>query len=147
MTGSALLIGIMLVPLIVTVGVIALHPHPNAREGLTVLGGLLLFGLVATLAAGIDFANPPTLLIAEPIPGLALQLTPEPLGILFALIASLLWPVTSVYAIGYMRGNREGHQTRFYAAFAVSIGAAMGIALAGNLLTLFLFYEVRSVAP
>ena len=146
MTGSALLIGIMVVPLVVTAGVIALHRYPNVREGLTVLGGLLLFGLVATLASGIDFANPPTLLLAEPIPGLALQLTPEPLGILFALIASLLWPVTSVYAIGYMRGNREGHQTRFYAAFAVSIGAAMGIALAGNLLTLFLFYEVLSVA-
>ena len=66
--------------------------------------------------------------------------------VLFALVASLLWPVTSVYALGYMRAHHETNQTRFYAAFAVSIGAAMGIALAGNLLTLFMFYEVLSVA-
>jgi multicomponent Na+:H+ antiporter subunit D len=40
-----------------------------------------------------------------------------------------------------MRGNAETHQTRFYVCFALAIAAAMGVALAGNLLTLYLFYE------
>jgi multicomponent Na+:H+ antiporter subunit D len=33
------------------------------------------------------------------------------------------------------------HQTRFFACFALAICAALGVALAGNLLTLYLFYE------
>jgi multicomponent Na+:H+ antiporter subunit D len=41
-----------------------------------------------------------------------------------------------------MRGHHEIHQTRFFACFAIAIGAALGIAFAKNLLTLFLFYEV-----
>jgi multicomponent Na+:H+ antiporter subunit D len=65
---------------------------------------------------------------------------------LFALVASLLWPITTVYAVGYMRAHHEQNQTRFYTAFAVSIAATMCIALAGNMLTLFVFYEVLSVA-
>jgi len=65
---------------------------------------------------------------------------------LFALVASGLWIVTSLYSIGYMRGHAEAHQTRFYVCFAVSICAAMGVALAGNLLTLFLFYEVLTLS-
>ncbi len=146
MSNTTLLTLIMLLPPLVAVGVIATRRSPNLRETVTVLGGFALFALVATLAMGLDWDAPGRLVIAEPLPGLALQLTPEPLGILFALIASLLWPVTSVYAIGYMRAHHEKNQTRFYAAFAVSIGAAMGIALAGNLFTLFVFYEILSIA-
>jgi multicomponent Na+:H+ antiporter subunit D len=65
---------------------------------------------------------------------------------LFALVASGLWVVTSIYSIGYMRAHHEQHQTRFYVCFAVTLAAAMGIAFADNLLTLFIFYEVMTLA-
>lgn len=68
------------------------------------------------------------------------------LGMLFALVASSLWIVTSLYAIGYMRGLHEPSQTRFFAFFAVSLCATLGVAFAGNLLTLYLFYEMLSLA-
>jgi multicomponent Na+:H+ antiporter subunit D len=45
-----------------------------------------------------------------------------------------------------MRGNHETHQTRFYFFFAVSIAAAQGVALAANLFTLFIFYEVLTLS-
>ena len=146
MTAQTLLGAILLLPLLVALGVVLTGRHPNLRDAITVGGGVVLFALVATLAGTLDSGAAPTLLLAEPVAGLALQLTPEPLGLMFALIASLLWPVTSVYAVGYMRGNREDNQTRFYAAFAIAIGAAMGIALAGNLFTLFVFYELLSIS-
>jgi multicomponent Na+:H+ antiporter subunit D len=44
-----------------------------------------------------------------------------------------------------MRGNDEGHQTRFYVCFALAIASAIGVALAGNLLTLYLFYEALTL--
>jgi multicomponent Na+:H+ antiporter subunit D len=50
-----------------------------------------------------------------------------------------------VYSIGYMRGNAEQHQTRFYVCFALAIAAALAIAFAANLFTLFLFYEVLTL--
>ncbi|MCG7907685.1 MAG: monovalent cation/H+ antiporter subunit D family protein, partial [Candidatus Thiodiazotropha taylori] len=61
-------------------------------------------------------------------------------------IGGILWLVTSIYAIGYMRGHNEQNQTRFFAAFAVSIAATMGIAFSANLFTLFLFYELLTLS-
>jgi multicomponent Na+:H+ antiporter subunit D len=141
-----LLIWIPLVPLLAACGVVAARGNPNLREGVSIGAGVILFLLVAGLAASIDWQAPPTLVIATPVAGLSLALTPEPLGMLFALVASLLWPITTVYAVGYMRAHHEQNQTRFYTAFAVSIAAAMCIALAGNMFTLFVFYEVLSVS-
>lgn len=65
---------------------------------------------------------------------------------LFACIASFLWIVTSVYSIGYMRGNDEQHQTRFYICFAIAISSVMGLAFSANMFTLFIFYEVLTLS-
>jgi len=84
--------------------------------------------------------------IAEPLPGLAIRFEVEALGMLFALVASVLWLVTSIYAIGYMRKHDEKNQTRFYTMFAIAIGSTLGIAFAGNLFTLFLWYELLTIS-
>jgi multicomponent Na+:H+ antiporter subunit D len=146
LSAGALLPWIFALPFITAVGVLATGRWPNLREAVSLGAGVLQFILVALLVAGWSAETTPTLVLAEPIPGLALALTPEPLGLLFALVASFLWPITTLYAVGYMRGHGEKNQTRFYTAFAVSIGAAMGIALAGDMLTLFVFYEVLTLA-
>jgi multicomponent Na+:H+ antiporter subunit D len=146
MSASQLLPLILLLPFVTAIGVAATGRNPNLRETVTVVSGVLLFLLVAGLAASVDWADAPRLVLAEPVAGITLALSPEPLGVMFALVAGFLWPVTSIYAIGYMRAHHEENQTRFYAAFAVSIGAAMGIALAANMFTLFVFYELLTVA-
>ena len=48
--------------------------------------------------------------------------------------------------IGYMRGNKENKQTRFYTCFALALAATMGVAFAANLFTLFLFYEMLTLS-
>ena len=88
---------------------------------------------------------PLDLVLVEVIPGIPLGLRVEPLGLLFALVASFLWIVTTLYSIGYMRGHHEENQTRFFAFFAISIAAAMGVAFSANLFTLFAFYEVLTL--
>ncbi len=80
------------------------------------------------------------------VPGLPLSFRLDSLGITFALLASGLWLVTTLYANGYARADDLRNRKRFFAAFAASIGAAMGIAFAGNLLTFFLFYEALTLA-
>jgi multicomponent Na+:H+ antiporter subunit D len=79
-------------------------------------------------------------------PAVALALRADALGALFALLASGLWIVTTVYSIGYMRAEREHAQTRYFAAFALSLFATIGLALSANLLTFYMFYEILTVA-
>lgn len=118
----------------------------NLREAVSVVTAAVLFIVIFRLyqdmvATGEQHA----VQIAEPINGLSITLSTEPLGILFALVCSFLWIVTSVYSIGYMRGHHHKHQTRFYICFALSIGAAMGVALSANLFSLFIFYEMLTL--
>jgi multicomponent Na+:H+ antiporter subunit D len=84
--------------------------------------------------------------VIELFPGLGLNFEVEPLGVLFALVASFLWIITSIYAIGYMRGHNEANQTRFFCCFALAICSVMAICFSGNLLTLFVFYEVLTLS-
>ncbi len=123
-----------------------LGKRPNLRETGTILVGLATFTSVASLTPAVLGGARPGVEWLEVLPGLAIGFRLEPLGMLFALIASGLWVVTSVYSIGYMRGHQEENQTRYYIAFAVSIFGALGVALAGNMFTLFIFYEVLTLA-
>jgi multicomponent Na+:H+ antiporter subunit D len=119
---------------------------PNVREGVTLAATLALAWVVWSLLPGVLDGHRAELELFEMLPGLAIVLRAEPLGMLFAALASTLWIVNSIYSIGYMRGNNEHHQTRFYVCFAVALSAAMGVAFAGNLLTLFIFYEVLTLS-
>ena len=82
----------------------------------------------------------------EILPGLTIGFSIEPLGLLFALLASTLWITATPYAIGYMTHGGYSNLGRFFACYAIALGAAAGIAFSDNLLTLFLFYEILSVS-
>ena len=143
---TAILVAICL-PLAVAVGiVVAGRVSDNLRESVTLAGaaGLawVVWGLLPELFAG----QRPEVVLSEPLPGLFIAFRVEPLGMLFAALASALWIVNSVYSIGYMRGNNEENQTRFYTCFALALAATMGIAFAANLFTLFLFYELLTLS-
>lgn len=79
-------------------------------------------------------------------PGLTLALAADPAGLLFALVAAVLWGATSVYAAGYLEAVEDRAPARFYALLAVCLAAAVAIALAANLVTFVVAYEVLSVA-
>jgi multicomponent Na+:H+ antiporter subunit D len=135
----------ILIPALGAAVIAACHRRPNVREAVSLASAAGLFACVASLSGEVLSGARPALVLGEILPGLALAFELEPLGLLFALIASGLWFVSGVYSIGYMRGNGERHQTRFYVCFALAIAGAIGVALAGNLLTLYLFYEVLTL--
>jgi multicomponent Na+:H+ antiporter subunit D len=80
------------------------------------------------------------------LPGIALALRVDAMGMLFACGASLLWVLTSFYSVGYMRTLQEHAQTRYFCCFALALSATIGAAFAANLFTLFLFYEGLTLA-
>ncbi|MEZ5536739.1 MAG: monovalent cation/H+ antiporter subunit D family protein [Thiolinea sp.] len=136
----------LLVPLLGVAGILLLRRSPNLREGVTLLISLILMLIVLGLLPAVLAGEQPELTLLSMLPGLDIAFKVEPLGMIFAGVAAILWPVASLYSIGYMRGNHEKHQTRFYVFFAIAIAAAMGIAFAANLVTLFIFYEVLTLS-
>jgi multicomponent Na+:H+ antiporter subunit D len=132
----------MLLPVAGACVLLLLGKWPNAREATTLVTGALTFWFVRGLLPYMREGARPRLDVLEVIPGIELAFEVEPLGLLFALVASFLWIVTTLYAIGYMRGHHEKNQTRFYFFFAIAIAAAIGVAFSANLFTLFTFYEV-----
>jgi len=132
---------------IITAGLIAITGrNPNLRESVTLTTCLIVLYFTFNLYTGVKQGETISVTWWQMLPGLELSFTIDSLGILFALIASFLWLVTTIYAIGYMRGHNEENQTRFYACFAIAIGSVMGIAFADNLFTLFIFYEVLTLS-
>lgn len=88
---------------------------------------------------------PPSLRLLGLMPGLDLALRVDGLGMTFGMLAAGLWVVTSVYSAGYADATNLDNQPRFFAAFAASVGAAIGVAFAANLLTFLLFYETLTL--
>ncbi|ADB63783.1 NADH/Ubiquinone/plastoquinone (complex I) (plasmid) [Haloterrigena turkmenica DSM 5511] len=140
----------VLVSAVAIVLIVASHRRPNLREGWSVLAALGKFGIVASMLPAVMSGTVYSWSLYEStglrfLPGVDFALRADPLGILFALLASFLWIFTSFYAAGYMRGLDEHAQTRFFASFAASLSAAVGIAFAANLVTIFVFYELLSL--
>ncbi len=145
MTAQATIVAAVALPLVGAVLIVAARRAPNLREAVTLATAVALFAVVATLYPQVAAGGRPAVTLFETLPGVPFAFAVEPLGLLFALVASGLWIVNSLYSIGYMRGNGERHQTRFYVCFAGAIAAAVGVALAANALTLFLFYELLTL--
>jgi multicomponent Na+:H+ antiporter subunit D len=146
MTGEILILAALGLPLLTAVGIAALGNFPNFREAVTLAGSAALFALIVILSVQVFGGARPTLFLGETAPGLAFAFRLEPLGALFALVASGLWIVNSLFSIGYMRGNRERNQTRFYICFALAMFGVLGVAFAENLFTLFVAYEIITLS-
>ncbi|MBQ8201133.1 MAG: proton-conducting membrane transporter [Clostridia bacterium] len=61
------------------------------------------------------------------------------MGCVFAGLVSLLWPIATLYGFEYMK--HEERENTFFTWYTMSYAAALAIAFAGNLFTLYVFYE------
>ncbi len=146
MTSETLIAAALLIPFAGAVLIAITGRIPNLREGMTLLTAGTLFAVVVQLLVRVLGGERPELKVVELFPGVDIAFTLEPLGMIFACVASTLWIVNSIYSVGYMRGNNEPRQTPFYVCFAIAIAGAMGVAMSGNLLTLFLYYELLTIS-
>lgn len=136
----------VLVSLAAVVPIVASGSKPNMREAWTFLAGIIKFGLVISMLPVILNGSIIEYTLVEVLPGLPIQFRVDPMGMLFALVSSSLWIATSAYSIGYMRGLDEHSQTRYFSFFAIALSATIGVAFSANLFTMYLFYEMLSLA-
>lgn len=136
----AVLVSLTAVPFIIR------SRSPNIREVWTFLAGLIKFGIVISMLPIVLNGQTVIYSLIEVLPGIAIKFRVDAFGLLFAIVSSFLWIITSAYSIGYMRGLHEHSQTRFFAFFAISLSATVGVAFSANLFTMYMFYEMLSLA-
>ena len=137
-----------LASLLAVPGILIFRKERFLREGITFASGLVKFSLVVFMVPRVLSGKTIEYTLVKGIAGInvPLQFRVDGLGILFAVVASSLWLLTSLYSVGYVRALKEHSQTRYFVFFAISLSATLGVAFAGNLLTLYLFYEMLSLA-
>ncbi|WP_455210407.1 complex I subunit 5 family protein [Kaarinaea lacus] len=115
----------------------------SIRTTLNMLGATLKLVLVAILIWGV-FHGDQFESRFKLLPGLDLVLHADALSVLFVALSTVLWFVTTLYAIGYL--EESPHRSRFFGFFSLCVSATIGIAMAGNLLTFLIFYEILTLA-
>lgn len=133
---------LLVIPFIVFFG----ERRRNLREASIILAGIALLAINDRIYSSVIAGEVVQSGEFRLLENFSLRLSAEPMGVLFGLLASFLWVVTTVYSIGYMRGHNEQNQTRFYCCFALAIACVMGAAYADNLLTLFVAYEAITLS-
>jgi multicomponent Na+:H+ antiporter subunit D len=113
------------------------------RSILNLAGAVSKVGLVGVLMW--QFADDRTSEVrVDFLPGLPLLLRVDELALLFVTLSAGLWLLTTIYAIGYLEGSP--FRSRFFGFFSLCVTATVGIALSGNLITFFVFYEALTLA-
>lgn len=134
------------IPFLAAVLISISHKHPNIREMWSTIASVLLLITILSMANGVLSGTTYEYTLFSLTDTVGLSMRVDAAGMIFASLASLLWVPINFYSIGYMRNNHEGMQTGYFAAFALCIGATMGIAMAANLLTFFVFYEILTLS-
>jgi multicomponent Na+:H+ antiporter subunit D len=138
-----LLVSILLSSLVPGIIIFGLREESSTlRTGLNLAGASLKVLLILAMDIGIYFGHTYELRLPL-IQGLELVLDADPLSALFASLSSLLWLLTTVYAVGYL--EKSPNRSHFFGYFSLCVTVTIGIALAGNLITFLLFYEMLTL--
>lgn len=113
------------------------------RIALNLTGALLKMGLVGLMLLGVSQGLEFRFSVPF-LPGGGLVLKGDALSLQFITLSSILWLATTVYAIGYLEDSPL--RSRFFGYFSLCVSATVGLALAGNLVTFLLFYELLTLA-
>ncbi|MBY6033194.1 monovalent cation/H+ antiporter subunit D family protein [Marinobacter daepoensis] len=115
----------------------------RVRTLVNIGAALIKLALVAVMIRGVAIGQE-YLLAFDMLPGVEFVLRADALAMLFAGLSALLWLLTTIYAIGYLEASPN--RSRFFGFFSLCVASTMGIALAGNLFTFFIFYEMLTLS-
>ncbi|MCE8028538.1 proton-conducting transporter transmembrane domain-containing protein [Billgrantia desiderata] len=113
------------------------------RTALNLSAALLKVVLVALMVWGL-YQGESYRFSFTVVQGVTFLFQVDALGLMFAGLSSLLWLATTVYAIGYLEDSPN--RKRFFGFFSLCVASTIGIALAGNLFTFLLFYELLTLS-
>ena len=113
------------------------------RNALNIIGVVAKLALVVWMLYGVSHGQSYHFSLPF-LPGGGLVLQGDALALQFVTLSAVLWLATTLYAIGYLKGTAL--QSRFFGYFCLCVSTTVGLALAGNLVTFLLFYELLTLA-
>jgi len=113
------------------------------RTGLNLAGAVVKIVLVAILLRGV-LGGEVFEMSFTMAPGLVLALGADANSMLFVTLSSVLWFWTTLYAVGYLEDSPR--RSRFFGFFSLCVTSTVGIALAANLVTFLIFYELLTIS-
>lgn len=119
------------------------EPRSGLRTTINLTAALIKLVLVAIMVWGV-FRGVDYGFSFQMLPGVTFALKADALSVMFAGLSSVLWLLTTLYAVGYL--EHSPNRSRFFGFFSLCVASTMGIALAGNLFTFLLFYEMLTLA-
>lgn len=141
MNPRALLLMAVILPLIGGLITWLLRAKLNKRLGLINLF-FTSISLIAIAAAWFGFGQT----VHVSLPGIlyfGLEFELNALTAFFSILFSTAWFAASIYSLKYM--EHEGAQCRFYTFLQLTLAGCLGVVLAADLLTLFLFFEMMTL--
>lgn len=136
---------VVVIPLMAAAAAALLRNRPRVRDWSVTLAGIAQVIALLLMTSAVVEGDRPTLTVLSFLPDAPIAFRVDPLGMLLLLTASLLWVLTTVYSIGYLRDSAAS-LTRFHILVALTISATAGVAFSANLITLYLFYEAMTIA-
>ena len=114
----------------------------RARDGFVPFAALLELALASLLCA--QAVQGKTLSWSSALCGAGLELTADGFRALWAAAAAFAWLCACAMAPAYLA--HDGHSNRYHLFTFLTLGGVMGVFLAGTLYTLFVFFEIMSLA-
>ena len=145
MDGQGLLpLAVVATSLVAAAGIFLLREHRHRlRTVFNLAAALVKLALVMAMAAGV-LAGEAYQYRFPLVAGVDFLLRVDALGLMFTTLSSVLWLFTTIYAIGYLENSPN--RSRFFGFFSLCVASTVGLALAGNLFTFFLFYELLTLS-
>ncbi len=113
------------------------------RNGLAVITAAITFILTLVLYPFIRDGGVLQHSLFEILPGLEISVRLDVLSFSLAALASFIWFLCTIYSLNYMA--HEHACGRYYPVLIFTLGACQGIFFAGDLFSLFVFFELMSI--
>lgn len=130
----------------VIVGFVLLFLHEGAfrdRKSLLKVTGVSFVVSAALAVYAISGAAGDRLILFCLVDNIPVYFAIDDLGRLFAGIVVAVFLLAGFFSFGYM--SHEKNEKRYYSFYLITFGVLMGLCFSGNLVTLYLFYELMTL--
>ncbi len=143
-TVIAILISIVGFPILMTpVIMYSCRVSEKLRNALSVVTSAIVFGLTLSLYPFVIGGGEIQYTLFEVLPNLEISLRLDILSFCLAILAAFIWFLCTVYSLDYMA--KEHACGRYYPVLIFTLGSCQGIFFAGDLFSLFVFFELMSL--
>lgn len=140
MNGNYYLIFPVLLPILMGILIKKLPLERKARATASVIS-LFVFSLISAL--GLLFKGEAGLTLWKITEKVVFAFSLDAVSRFYVLFVSVVWAFVGLYAAEYTEHDKN--DARFWRYYLISYGALMGLSMADNLITLYMFYEMMTL--